>query len=66
VRTDKPLPPVLEVFTNLIGQWYANSSRPLRHPVDFTMPDEAAGYDEFLSFAVAEVPMFGTPSINYS
>lgn len=64
VRTRKPLPPVLEPFTFLIGGWRLNYTQRFRYPVDLPL-DDVDGYDEYLEFAVAEVPMFGTPSINY-
>lgn len=64
MRTDKPLAPVLEPFAFLIGGWQLNYTAQWRHPIDFA-DDDNDGYEERLEFAVAEVPMFGTPSINY-
>jgi len=58
-----PYPPALEAFHYLIGVWDGTFYDRQKHPVDF---DGDGGYTETIRFDVAEVPMFGTPSINYS
>jgi len=60
---DRVLPPVLEPFEFLIGKWQTRTKNSLDFPLDFSTA--IVGYEEILQFAIADVTMFGTPSVNF-
>ncbi len=65
VFTDTPIPPILEPLEFLIGEWVANYSNFHRYPVDFNK-ESVNSYSDRIVFSITEVPMFGTPSINFT
>uniref|UniRef100_A0A915KXR1 EGF-like domain-containing protein n=1 Tax=Romanomermis culicivorax TaxID=13658 RepID=A0A915KXR1_ROMCU len=58
-----PLPPILEPLKAFVGVWRTETTFPDRFPVKF---ESASGYSENLTIAIAEVPGFDTPSLNYT
>lgn len=61
-----PFPPALEPFHFLLGNWVGRATTRDHFPLDFDSSTGSNGYSEEINFEVAEVPMFGTPSVNYS
>uniref|UniRef100_A0A915ICV4 THAP4-like heme-binding beta-barrel domain-containing protein n=1 Tax=Romanomermis culicivorax TaxID=13658 RepID=A0A915ICV4_ROMCU len=64
IRTDMPLPPILEPFDFILGHWTTDSNNEERFPVKFDSATK--GFNQTLSFLIANVTMFNTPLLNYS
>lgn len=47
-----------------MGSWETKTTDIRRFPTDFTSATE--GYKETVKYMATEVPMFGTPSVNYT
>ncbi|VDK65320.1 unnamed protein product [Onchocerca ochengi] len=62
ILSNIPVPPILEPLQFLVGRWYSVASKGLRYPTDMYLNS----YEELLDVAPAEVPMFGTPSFNFT
>ncbi|OUC45106.1 hypothetical protein D917_02018 [Trichinella nativa] len=57
-----PLPPYLELLKQLIGEWDLNSDDSINYPVNFAK----GGYNKVLRIMLTQVPLFDTPSLNYT
>uniref|UniRef100_A0A5S6QUW5 ShKT domain-containing protein n=1 Tax=Trichuris muris TaxID=70415 RepID=A0A5S6QUW5_TRIMR len=57
-----PLPPYLELLKPLIGEWHYDSPYPTHFPVNFL----GGGYTKTVRIMLTEVPLFDTPSLNYT
>ncbi|KAL1238421.1 Protein male abnormal [Trichinella spiralis] len=57
-----PLPPYLELLKQLIGEWNLNSDDSINYPVNFAK----GGYNKVLRIMLTQVPLFDTPSLNYT
>ncbi|VBB25581.1 unnamed protein product [Acanthocheilonema viteae] len=66
VRTTKPLAPVLLPLAWMIGVWKAEVNGTPWRTVDYVTDFEAISYTEILAVTVADVLMFGKPSINFT
>uniref|UniRef100_A0A915KT56 Uncharacterized protein n=1 Tax=Romanomermis culicivorax TaxID=13658 RepID=A0A915KT56_ROMCU len=64
ILTNVPLPPALEPLEFLLGTWHLNTTDFRRIPVNFA--NDSLGYYERIVFDVPFVPMFGSPSVNFS
>uniref|UniRef100_A0A0R3S772 Protein male abnormal 7 n=1 Tax=Elaeophora elaphi TaxID=1147741 RepID=A0A0R3S772_9BILA len=62
VLSNIPVPPTLEPLQFMVGQWYSVASKGFRYPTDMYLNS----YEELLDVVPAEVPMFGTPSFNFT
>uniref|UniRef100_A0A914R124 EGF-like domain-containing protein n=1 Tax=Parascaris equorum TaxID=6256 RepID=A0A914R124_PAREQ len=58
--SDIPIPPSLEPLQFIVGKWHSLAAKGLRYPTDMY----SNGYEEIFDVIPAEVPMFGTPSLN--
>ncbi|OZC07045.1 hypothetical protein X798_05972 [Onchocerca flexuosa] len=66
VRTIKPLAPVLLPLAWMIGIWKAEVNGTRSRTVDYVANFEGMSYTEILAITVADVLMFGKPSINFT
>ncbi|CAJ0576414.1 unnamed protein product, partial [Mesorhabditis spiculigera] len=62
VKTNRPIPHILLPLTWVLGKWRLVVKGKADLPFDFESP----GYEEIVTFSVAEGLVFGTPAINFS
>lgn len=63
INTDKPLPPLLEPLSFILGVWSLDYPSANNYPTNFD--DSTPGYYEEINFFVPTVSMFGLPNINF-
>ncbi|CAG9531846.1 unnamed protein product [Cercopithifilaria johnstoni] len=66
VRTTKPLAPILLPLAWMIGIWKAEVNGTRSSTVDYVTDFEGISYTEILAVTVADVLVFGKPSINFT
>ncbi|KAM3719966.1 Protein male abnormal [Dirofilaria immitis] len=66
VKTNKPLAPVLLPLAWMIGIWKAEINGTRSRTIDYVTDFEGISYTEILAITVADVLMFGKPSINFT
>uniref|UniRef100_A0A1I7W3I0 EGF-like domain-containing protein n=1 Tax=Loa loa TaxID=7209 RepID=A0A1I7W3I0_LOALO len=66
VKTTKPLAPILLPLAWMIGIWKAEVNGTRSRTVDYVTDFEGISYTEILAITVADVLVFGKPSINFT
>ncbi|VDK28015.1 unnamed protein product [Gongylonema pulchrum] len=66
VATSQPLAPILLPLAWMIGIWKADVNGTRSRSVDYVTDFEGIAYTEILTISVADVLMFGKPSINFT
>ncbi|VDK69678.1 unnamed protein product [Litomosoides sigmodontis] len=66
VRTTRPLAPILLPLAWMIGIWKAEVNGTRSRTVDYVTDFEGISYTEILAVTVADVLVFGKPSINFT
>uniref|UniRef100_A0A0R3RU81 Reelin n=1 Tax=Elaeophora elaphi TaxID=1147741 RepID=A0A0R3RU81_9BILA len=66
VTTTKPLAPILLPLAWMIGIWKAEVNGTRSRTVDYVTDFEGIAYTEILAITVADVLVFGKPSINFT
>ncbi|VDM16911.1 unnamed protein product [Wuchereria bancrofti] len=66
VKTTKPLAPILLPLSWMIGIWKAEVNGTRSRTIDYVTDFKGISYTEILTITVADVLVFGKPSINFT
>ncbi|VDO17320.1 unnamed protein product [Brugia timori] len=66
MKTTKPLAPILLPLSWMIGIWKAEVNGTRSRTIDYVTDFEGISYTEILTITVADVLVFGKPSINFT